>query len=93
VFLQPESTHFLSTNQSSMDFEAFQNRATQYYLFENMPDNVIDNWYRYIVTDGVNCREVEHDYLPQENEMVFFCSIKSGHVQVELHKNGAEAPQ
>lgn len=75
-----------------MDVEAFQNRALQYYLFEDMPDNVISNWYRYIVTDGTACREVEHDYLPKENEMVFFCSIEQGNIEITLHKSGEKEP-
>jgi hypothetical protein len=72
-----------------MDLEAFQNLVTGYYLFESMPDNVISNWPRYIVTDGVSCREVEYDYSPQANEVVFFCTINYGNTAVELYKNGA----
>ena len=75
-----------------MDVEAFQNRALQYYLFEDMPDNVISNWYRYIATDGTACREVEHDYLPKENEMVLFCSIDQVNIEITLHKSGEKEP-
>ena len=71
-----------------MDVTAYQELVTGYYLFENMPDNVTDNWYRYICTNGEKCVEVEADYLPQANEMVFFCSINGGKVKVELFKSG-----
>ena len=73
-----------------MDVTAYENLVTGYYLFENMPDNVGDNWNRYICTDGEHCREVEYDYQPKENEMVFYCSISRGHSKVELYKKGAE---
>ena len=73
-----------------MDVSAYQQLVTGYYLFESMPDNVIDNWYRYICTDGENCKEVEADYPPTDNEMVFFCSITGGRTKVELFKNGGE---
>jgi len=85
------SSNFFSTiKQFKMDVSAYQQLVTGYYLFESMPDNVIDNWYRYICTDGENCKEVEADYLPIDNEMVFFCSITGGRTKVELFKNGGE---
>ena len=73
-----------------MDITAYENLVTGYYLFESMPDNVGDNWDRYICTDGENCKEVEYDYLPTANELVFSCSITGGRTKVELFKNGAE---
>lgn len=71
-----------------MDLVAFENLVTGYYLFESMPDNVADNWYRYIATDGITCKEVESDYSPKENEMVFSCSITAGRTDVKLYKSG-----
>ncbi len=73
-----------------MDVSAYENLVTGYYLFESMPDNVSDNWFRYICTDGKLCKEVEYDYQPAENELVFSCSITGGRTKVELFKNGAE---
>jgi hypothetical protein len=73
-----------------MDINAFKSRALQYYLFENMPDNVVSDWLRYVATDGSNCREVEYDYQPQAHEMVFFCNIRNGETEVTLYKNGGE---
>jgi hypothetical protein len=71
-----------------MNLTEFQNLVTGYYLFENMPDNVGDNWDRYIATDGRVCTEVEYDYVPKENEMVFFCKIFRGETDVVLYKSG-----
>lgn len=71
-----------------MDLIIYQNLVTGYYLFESMPDNVGDNWFRYIATDGEACKEVEYDYVPEENEMVFACSITGGRTKVELFKSG-----
>jgi hypothetical protein len=73
-----------------MDITAYENLVTGYYLFESMPDNVSDNWFRYICTDGKVCKEVEYDYQPTEDELVFACSITGGRTKVELYKNGAE---
>jgi len=73
-----------------MDVQDYQGTATAYYLFHGMPDNVGDNWHRYICTDGQSCKEVEADYRPQENERVFSCTISGGHVEAVAHKNGAD---
>jgi len=71
-----------------MNLIAFQNLVTGYYLFDSMPDNVGDNWDRYIATDGITCTEVDYDYSPKENEMVFFCRITGGNTTVELYNSG-----
>ncbi len=73
-----------------MNVSYYENLVTGYYLFDNMPDNVSDNWFRYICTDGKKCKEVEYDYQPTEDEMVFSCSITGGRTKVELFKKGAE---
>lgn len=73
-----------------MDVSAYENLVTGYYLFESMPDNVGDNWNRYISTDGKICKEVEYDYQPADDELVFYCSITGGRTKVELYKKGGE---
>lgn len=78
----------INPQKSNMDVSAYENLVTGYYLFESMPDNVSDNWFRYICTDGKVCKEVEYDYQPSENELVFSCSITGGRTKVELYKNG-----
>ena len=71
-----------------MDASDYQQAATAYYLFDGMPDNVGDQWHRYICTDGKRCAEVDADYLPTEDEMVFSCNIRGGAVAVVLVKSG-----
>lgn len=71
-----------------MDIFDYQETAAAYYLFNSVPDNVGDNWHRYICTDGKSCAEVEADYQPKENELVFSCSISGGNVTAGLFKNG-----
>jgi hypothetical protein len=73
-----------------MDDSDYQAAATAYYLFDGMPDNVGDNWHRYICTDGQLCAEVDAGYTPKANEMVFSCNISGGAVAVSLVKNGRE---
>jgi hypothetical protein len=53
------------------------------------PDNVTDDWLRHVCTDGHSCREVEGDYEPNQNEMVFACNIRRGEATAELYRNGA----
>ena len=76
-----------------MDEKLFQNVANGYYIFQSMPDNVSDNWDRYICTNGVDCSEVESNYEPKPDEMVFFGSIKAGDFNVVLYKRGNVAPE
>jgi hypothetical protein len=73
-----------------MNVSEYQDLVMGYYLFESMPDNVGDNWDRYICTNGEHCNEVESGYQPKEDELVFFCSINRGSPKVELFKNGSE---
>lgn len=73
-----------------MNLAAYQELVTGHYLFESMPDNVGDSWFRYVCTDGKRCKEVEHDYQPRGDELVFSCSITFGRAKVELFKSGGE---
>ena len=71
-----------------MDLSAYQEHAAGYYLIQSMPDNVADDWDRYICTDGQYCKEVEANYLPTPTDAVFSCRIHGGRTNVELWKTG-----
>ena len=76
-----------------MDEKLFQYVASSYYIFQNMPDNVMYDWDRYICTNGVDCEIVDSKYEPKPNEMVFFGSIDAGDFEVVLYKRGDVEPE